>query len=89
MWKVTPEGINLPIKVVPKCNRTEIVAWENGELKIRLAAIPEKGEANQELIRFLAKFFKLPKSSFVITHGETSRHKIVQVATTLDKMLVR
>jgi uncharacterized protein YggU (UPF0235/DUF167 family) len=48
-------------------------------LKIRLAAPPEKGEANRELIAFLARELKLPKSSIKLTLGFQSRAKVVEV----------
>lgn len=44
MWKITPEGIVIPVKVIPKARRNAILGWENGELKIRVAAYPEKGK---------------------------------------------
>lgn len=86
MWKETADGVIIPIKVVPKASRTEIVGWENGELKVRVAAVPDKGEANEELVRYLAKFFGLPKGSVVLKHGEASRHKIVKVDAALKKL---
>ncbi len=55
------------------------MGWENEELKVRLNAVPEKGKANEELIAFLAKTWKLPKSSLSIQSGLTSRHKKVLV----------
>jgi uncharacterized protein (TIGR00251 family) len=67
----------LAVKVVPKSHKNEIVGWENNELKIRLRAVPEKGEANEELIEFLSKTFGVSKSLIVISRGETSRHKKV------------
>lgn len=75
MWKETPEGIILSVKVIPNAHRSEIVGIENDELKIRLAAIPDKGKANDELIRFLAKIFNVSKSQVTLIHGATSRHK--------------
>ena len=73
--KVIKEGILLPVKVVPRAAKNAIAGWENEELKVRLNAVPEKGAANEELIAFLAKSWKLPKSAFSIHSGETSRHK--------------
>lgn len=75
MLKESKEGVILPVKVVPRAAKNAIVGWENEELKVRLNAVPEKGEANEELIAFLAKTWKIPKSSFSILSGETSRHK--------------
>jgi uncharacterized protein len=46
---------------------------------VRLNAVPEKGEANEELISFLAKTWKIPKSSISIHSGETSRHKKILI----------
>lgn len=76
-WKVTKEGVILSVKVVPKSHRSQVVGWAENELKIKLAAVPEKGEANQELIRTLSKELHIPQSSISIVQGETSRHKKV------------
>ena len=85
MKKPKPEGIQLSVKVTPKANRSEVLGWENGELRVRLAAVPEKGEANLELIRFLAKTLGIAKSHITLLSGETSRHKrlFISYLTTL------
>lgn len=75
MLKQTKHGILLNVKVIPKSSKTAIVGWEQDELKIRLAAIPDKGEANEELIRFLADLLDLGKSHISLVQGQTSRHK--------------
>jgi uncharacterized protein len=68
------------IKVVPGSSKTLIAGLYNGMIKVRLAAAPEKGKANQALIELLAENFKIPKNSIVILSGLTS--KIKQVAVT-------
>ncbi len=65
----------LAVKVVPNASKSEILAWENNELKIRLHAVPDKNKANLELIRLLSITFKIPKSQIQIVSGSTSRHK--------------
>lgn len=67
----------IPIKVVPKANRNEILGFENGQWRIRIAAVPAKGDANKELIRFLAKTLGIARSNLSIHSGSTSRHKRV------------
>lgn len=67
------------IKVIPKSSRTEIIEQKNDYLKIKLKAIPEKGKANTELIKFLSKYFKTSKSNIQIIKGETGRNKIVKI----------
>jgi uncharacterized protein len=75
MLKETPEGIVLAVKVTPKASRSEIIGWESEALKIRIAAVPEKGDANAELIRFISKTLKISKAQLKIISGDTSRHK--------------
>ena len=69
----------LCVKVIPKANRNEIIGWEENELKIRLKAVPEKGEANATLISFLAKTLNIAKSQIELTSGSTSRHKRLRI----------
>lgn len=69
----------ISIKITPKASKSEIVGWENEVLKIRISEVPEKGKANIELIRLLAKEYKLPKSAITIISGETSRLKRVKI----------
>lgn len=77
----TNQGVQLNVKVIPKASRTEIVGWENGELKIRLAAVPDKGAANTELVRFLADFLGIAKSHIQLVQGQTSRHKRLRLTS--------
>ena len=67
------------IKVLPKAGRNAIDGWENDELKVRLRAVAEKGEANRVLIAFLAEILNLPKSAVTLLRGETSRHKLLLI----------
>lgn len=63
---------------------TSITRWKeplaDGTLKLDLAAQAEDGEANAELIRFLADEFGVPKMNIEIVSGVTSRMKKVRIA---------
>lgn len=69
----------LTVRVVPRASRTEIVSYINGVLKIRLKAPPVNGAANEELVRFLSKLFKVPKNCVEIKSGLTSKNKIIAI----------
>ncbi|MBS0648831.1 MAG: DUF167 domain-containing protein [Verrucomicrobia bacterium] len=69
----------LTVKVVPRARKNEIAGYENGILKVRLKAVPEKGQANEELIDFLAEELELPKSSLTLVRGRTGRLKHVKI----------
>jgi Uncharacterized conserved protein len=45
----------LSVHIIPNASRSEIVGWHEGALKIRLAAPPVEGKANEELCRIFRK----------------------------------
>ena len=51
-----------------------------GALEVAVAAPPVDGEANSELIRFLARLFSVPKTSVQVASGAASRHKTITIA---------
>jgi len=69
------------VKVIPRSAKTEIVGtMADGTLKIRIAALPEKGKANEELIRFLAAHYGV--KNVEIISGHTAALKIVRLPDT-------
>jgi uncharacterized protein (TIGR00251 family) len=76
------EGRAFRVKVIPKSARTEITGeLADGTLKIRVAAVPEKGRANAELCAFIARELGLPASSIEVISGQTSPVKLVKVSS--------
>lgn len=78
----------IAIRVQPGAKRTEIVGWEAGPsdlpgfdrvLRIRLAAPPVEGKANDELVRFLARTAGVGRGEIRIARGESSRFKVIEV----------
>lgn len=73
-------SVRFKIKVIPKSNHTEIVgAMSDGTIKLRVAAVPEKNKANTEIIKYLAKTFKVQRSQIRIITGETSPIKLIEI----------
>lgn len=70
--------LTFAVHVVPRASRTEIIGEHNGALKVRLAAPPVEGAANEELIRILAKVLDLPQNAVSIVSGINSRRKVVR-----------
>ncbi len=69
----------LAIRVQPRASRSEVVGPLGELLKIRLAAPPVEGEANRQLLRFLAREFRLPKTRVRLLRGERGRTKAIAV----------
>lgn len=69
----------ITVRVTPNASKTEIVGRELGILKVRLAASPTDGQANDALIRLLADEYGCAPSLVRIVNGQTSRTKIVEL----------
>lgn len=75
----TKDGAILTVRVQPKASTTECVGFHGDAIKIRVAAPPVDGAANDELIRFLARQLSIPAASVQIQSGANGRHKRVLV----------
>jgi uncharacterized protein (TIGR00251 family) len=67
------------VRVIPRSSRSEIIGEYNGALKVKLNSPPVDGAANAELIKLLAKEFKVPKAQVEIISGQASRSKQVKI----------
>ncbi len=75
-----PNNEYLRIKVLPKSPKNEIVEIMDDEtIKIRIKAVPEKGKANAELIKFISKELNVPKGNISIISGKTEQLKLIKV----------
>ena len=78
-YKETSEGVILSVKAQPGARKDEIAGeWANS-LKVRVTAPPEKGRANEAIVRLLAEKLGLKKSAIRVISGETSRDKRVLI----------
>lgn len=66
-------------KIVPGSSKTSIEGLLDGMIKIKVAAAPEKGKANKELIAFLAKKLGLRKKDISVISGQTNPVKQIEV----------
>ena len=82
------DGAILTVHVQPKASTTECVGIHGDALKIRVAAPPVDGEANDELIRFLSRRLSIPSTSVQIHSGAGSRRKRVLVKGTTAQLVM-
>lgn len=71
--------ITLTLHVQPGAKRTEVQGLHGTALKIRLAAPPIEGRANEALLKFIADFFSVPQRQVELKQGAQSRHKVLAV----------
>jgi len=77
--RTRPDGAIIAVHVQPNASRTACAGIHGQAVKIRVAAPPSDGAANDELCRFLARLCDLPSSAVVILSGAGSRQKRVLV----------
>lgn len=82
------DGVVLTLHIQPGAKRSECAGLHGEALKIRLAAPPVDGRANEALVAFFAKALGVRKSRVELVSGETSRAKRVRVAG-VDAELLR
>ncbi len=73
------DNVLLTLHIQPGAKKTEVVGRHGDALKLRLAAPPVDGKANEALITFLAKILGMPKAQISLVAGQTSRSKRVSI----------
>jgi len=83
----TDRGVVIDLSVVPGAKKTEVVGLHDGALRVRLAAPPVDGKANDELLRWLAAELRQPRRAVELLRGASSRRKQVRVTIALADLL--
>jgi uncharacterized protein (TIGR00251 family) len=78
------DGVLLQLSVVPNARRTEVDGLHDGALRLRLAAPPIDGRANEALVAWLAKSLGVRRRDVDVLRGESSRRKQVAIAVSAD-----
>ena len=74
------DGVLLRLLIQPRASRTELAGRHGDALRVRLAAPPVDGAANEALVRFLAHQLDVPRAAVRITAGASGRRKTVRVS---------
>ncbi|MFC1622636.1 DUF167 domain-containing protein [Patescibacteria group bacterium] len=69
----------IKVKVIPKSSINKIIEESFGDFKIKIITVPEKGKANDKVIKLLAKYFKVSKTKISIIRGLTTSKKIIKI----------
>ena len=66
----------ISIKVTPVAKQNKIFYdSKTGQIKLQITAAPIEGKANKAVIKFLSKYFKIPKTSIEIKSGQNNKYK--------------
>jgi uncharacterized protein (TIGR00251 family) len=67
------------VLVAPRASRNKIVLLEDGSLKVFVSAPAVNGQANEAVVRLVAKWAGVPQKDVSIVAGHRSRRKTLQV----------
>jgi uncharacterized protein (TIGR00251 family) len=71
----TSDGLIIPVHAQPGARKNGVTGVHAGRLKVAVTQAPEKGKANQALIKLLAELLEIKRSQIALLAGETSQHK--------------
>jgi uncharacterized protein len=73
------------VKVIPRSAQNEIIGeMADGTMKVKIAAPPEKGKANEVLCTFLAERYRVARGEVTIVSGHSAALKLVRIGNESD-----
>ena len=82
-------ALTFRVRVVPRASKSAVAGEHGGALRVRVAAPPVEGAANEELARLLAREFGVPTRDVEIKSGRASKTKLVRVRGATAEQLLR
>ena len=73
--QLTAGGIILPVHAQPGARKNGVTGVHAGRLKVAVTQAPEKGKANQALVKLLAELLDVKRAQVTLLSGESSHHK--------------
>ena len=70
----------LRLRVVPGARASRLVGRHGDAWKLQVAAPPERGAANEAVVRLLADALGIDRGDVILVSGHASRDKIVELA---------
>lgn len=92
-WRTAPGCVIVRVRLTPKSSKDVVegieATAEGSALKARVRAVPAEGEANAALLKLLAQWLGVPKSSVALAQGGKSRVKSVEITGNVDEIKAR
>lgn len=71
--------MRITVQVKPNARQNRVEEIAPGIFRVRVTATPEKGKANEAVLRLLAKYLRVPFSSLSLVRGSKGRKKLIEV----------
>ncbi|MGQ9511607.1 DUF167 domain-containing protein [Thermodesulfitimonas sp.] len=80
LFQTDQDGVRFRVRVTPRASKNAICGVVGAGLRVRIAAPPVEGRANETLLRYLGEVFQVPVRCVTILHGEGGREKTIKIA---------
>ncbi len=81
---MSSEAAKLRVHVQPGAKHTRLLTFQDGLLRLKLAAPPIEGRANEALVALLSDVLDVAKGKIAVVRGHSSRDKLVSVEGLTD-----
>lgn len=81
--------MRVAIRLTPRARTERIDDIANGALKVSVTAPPAENQANEALLRFLSRAWRVPQRDLTIAAGAKSRNKLIHIAGDPAELLQR
>jgi len=78
-WSTQHGDLTITVRVQPNARRHEVVGVVDGSLKLKVAAPPVAGKANEALRIYVCELFGVRRSAVRVKAGASSRNKVVAI----------
>lgn len=83
-WVAVAGGLRVRVRLTPKSRRDAVAGIEDTAegpaLKVHVRAVPEKGKANEALVKTVAEWLDVPKGTVEVAAGGKSRNKMLAIS---------
>jgi uncharacterized protein (TIGR00251 family) len=78
-YTVHADAITLRVKAKPGARTNGVTGVRGAELMVSVRSVAEKGKANAEIVKVIARALGVPRDTVVLKIGGASGHKVFQV----------
>lgn len=69
----------IKVRVIPRARQNKITVDTDGTVRVHTVSAPADGQANEAVVKMLAKYYDVPKTSIKIIRGQTCRDKVIEI----------
>lgn len=70
--------MKINVRVIPRAKLNRVEVQPDGSVRVHTTTAPTDGRATADVIKMLAEYYKVPKTSIKLIRGATSRDKVFE-----------